>query len=115
MNTGDPVEREIELDATPEEVWEELADPDRLGEWLGAGVDLDLEPGGTGTFSFPDGGTRRARVVAVEAGRMLSFTWWPVAPTVGPPTLVTITIAPRGTGSRLHVREAPAARLRAAA
>jgi uncharacterized protein YndB with AHSA1/START domain len=110
-----PVERQIELDASPDEVWSELDDPERLGEWLGAGVELDLEPGAAGTFSFPDGETRRARVVDVETGRRISFAWWPVAPRVGPPTTVTITVEPAGAGSRLRVREAPSARARAAA
>jgi uncharacterized protein YndB with AHSA1/START domain len=110
-----PVERAVELDAPPEDVWGELADPERLGAWLGAGVDLEMEPGGIGTISFPEGETRRARVVDVEPGRRVSFLWWPVAPAVGPPTHVTITIEPTGTGSRLRVREAPSARARAAA
>ncbi|MGH9048374.1 MAG: SRPBCC domain-containing protein [Acidimicrobiia bacterium] len=111
----EPVEREVELDAPAEDVWEELADPERLGAWLGAGVDLEVAPGGTGTFSFPGGETRRARVIDVEEGRRVSFTWWPVAPAVGPPTQVTITVEPAGAGSRLRVREAPSARARAAA
>ena len=110
-----PVERAVELDAPPADVWEELTDPERLGAWLGAGVDLEVEPGGTGTISFPGGETRRARVVDVEEGRRVSFLWWPVAPALGPPTQVTITIEPAGTGSRLRVREAPSARARAAA
>lgn len=111
----EPVEREIELDAPPEEVWGELADSERLGAWLGAGVDLELEPGAAGTFTFPGGETRRARVVDVEAPRRVSFTWWPIAPAPGPPTVVTITVEPNGAGSRLRVREAPSARARAAA
>jgi uncharacterized protein YndB with AHSA1/START domain len=112
---GEPVEREIELDAPPDEVWAELDDPERLGAWFGAGVDLELQPGAAGTFSFPGGETRRARVVDVEPPRRISFAWWPVAPVPGPPTVVTITVEPLGTGSRFRVREAPSARARAAA
>src|SRR5919106_5328575 len=97
---SEPVERQIELEATPEEVWRELDDPRRLGEWLGARVELDLEPGGTGTFSFPGGETRRARVVDFEAGRRISFAWGPVTPVAGPPTTVTIMVEPAGEGTR---------------
>ncbi|HUF82971.1 MAG TPA: SRPBCC domain-containing protein [Acidimicrobiia bacterium] len=111
----EPVEREIELAAAPDEVWEVLADPGRLGGWLGAEVELDLRPGGSGTFRLEDGETRRARVVDVEPGRRISFAWWPVAPVVGRPTLVTITVEPDDAGSRLRVREAPSARASAAA
>jgi len=110
-----PVEREVELEAPPEDVWDELTDAERLGAWLGAAVDLAVEPGGTGTVSFPGGEMRRARVVDVEEGRRVSFLWWPVAPAVGRPTHVTITIEPTGAGSRVRVREAPSARARAAA
>ena len=109
------MEREIELAAPPAEVWESLADADRLGAWLGAEVDVELRPGGTGTFRLEDGETRRVRIVDVDPGRRISFAWGPVAPVVGRPTLVTITIEANGTGSRLRVREAPSARASAAA
>src|ERR671914_611522 len=101
------VEREIELAAPPDEVWEALVDPARLGAWLDA--EVELRPGGAGTFHFAGGETRRARFVDIEPSRRLSFAWWPVAPVVGRPTLVTITVEPGGTGSRLRVREAPSA------
>jgi uncharacterized protein YndB with AHSA1/START domain len=114
MSNG-PVEREIELAASPDAVWEALADPARLGEWLGAEVEVDLRPGGAGTFRLEDGETRRARVLDVEGGRRISFTWWRIEPEVGRPSLVTITIEPREDGCRLRVREAPSARARAAA
>jgi uncharacterized protein YndB with AHSA1/START domain len=113
--TNGPVEREIELAASPEAVWGALADPARLGEWLGAEVEVDLRPGGAATFRLEDGETRRARVLDVEDGRRISFTWWQIEPEVGRPSLVTITIEPRNEGSRLRVHEAPSARARAAA
>jgi uncharacterized protein YndB with AHSA1/START domain len=111
----EPVEREIEVDASPAEVWESLADPGRRGEWLDADVEIDLRPAGGGTFRFAGGETRRARVVDVDPGRRISFAWWPVAPVVGRPTLVTITVEPCEVGSRLRVREAPSARALSAA
>ena len=39
------VEREITLDAPPEEVWEALTDPERLEEWFANDVEFDLERG----------------------------------------------------------------------
>ena len=110
-----PVEREIELEATPADVWESLADPDRLGDWLDAEVEVELRPGGGGTFRFAEGETRRARIIDVDPGRRISFAWWPVAPVPGRPTLVTITVDPDGSGSRVRVREAPSARALVAA
>jgi uncharacterized protein YndB with AHSA1/START domain len=100
------VEREIDLAATPPEVWEQVADAEALGDWLDADVELELRPGGAATFRFPDGEIRRAMVREVEDGRRLAFTWWPLTgPEVGTPTDVAITIEPRGTGSVLRVVE----------
>lgn len=110
------VTRDVELPAPPEEVWEQVAESDRLGDWLDADVDLELRPGATGTFRFPDGEVRRAIVRDVEAGRRLAFTWWPLTgDDVGRATTVTITIAPSDGGCRLRLVESPTARARAAA
>ncbi len=112
------VEREVELPASAEEVWEQVADGDRLGEWLDAEIELELRPGGSGTFRFAGGEVRRAMVREVEAGRRLAFTWWPLTgPQVGVATSVVITIDPSDAGSRLRIVESRAtrARVRAAA
>jgi len=110
------VTRDVELPAPPDEVWEQVAESDRLGDWLDAEVELELRPGGTGTFRFADGEERRAMVREVEPGRRLAFTWWPLTGAdVGRATTVTITIAPTDGGCRLRLVEPPSARARAAA
>ncbi|HEV8206857.1 MAG TPA: SRPBCC domain-containing protein [Acidimicrobiia bacterium] len=110
------VTREVELPASPDEVWEQVADSDRLGEWLEADVELDPRPGGSGSFRFADGEVRRAMVRDVEPGRRLAFTWWPLTgEDVGRSTSVTITIEPTDTGSRLRLVETARARARAVA
>jgi uncharacterized protein YndB with AHSA1/START domain len=113
---NDDVTREVDLPAAPEEVWELVAESDRLGEWLEADVELDLRPGGAGSFRFADGEVRRALVRDVEPGRRLAFTWWALTgDDVGRATTVTITIEPRDGGSRLRLVESPKARARAVA
>jgi uncharacterized protein YndB with AHSA1/START domain len=108
------VTREVDLPASPEEVWEQVAETDQLGDWLDADVDLDIRPGGTGSFRFADGEVRRALVRDVEPGRRLAFTWWPLTgDDVGRATTVTITIEPSEAGSRLRLVESPRARTRA--
>ena len=108
------VTREVDLPASPEEVWEEVAEADRLGDWLDADVELELRPGGTGSFRFADGQVRRALVRDVEPGHRLTFTWWPLTGhDVGRPTTVTITIEDAPDGSRLRLVESPTARSRA--
>jgi uncharacterized protein YndB with AHSA1/START domain len=110
------VTREVDLPAPPDAVWEQVTDSDDLGDWLEADVDLELRPGGAGTFRFADGEVRRAMVRDVDPGHRLAFTWWPLTGEgVGQPTTVTITIEPHRDGSRLRLVESPGARARATA
>jgi uncharacterized protein YndB with AHSA1/START domain len=114
--SSEDVTREVELPASPDEVWEQVAESDQLGEWLEADVELDARPGGTGSFRFADGEVRRALVRDVEPGHRLAFTWWPLTGAeVGRATTVTITIEPSDAGSRLRLVESPRARARARA
>lgn len=107
------VAREMDLPAPPGEVWELVSESDQLGDWLEAEVELDVRPGGAGTFSFPDGEVRRALVRDVEPARRLSFTWWPLTgDDVGRATTVTITLEPCDVGCRLRLVESPGARTR---
>jgi len=112
----DDVTREVDLPARPDEVWRSLTEPEELGDWLEADVELDPRPGGTGSFRFADGEVRRALVRDVEPGQRLAFTWWPLTgDDVGRATTVTITIEPWDSGSRLRLVESPRARARARA
>jgi uncharacterized protein YndB with AHSA1/START domain len=114
--SSDDVTREVDLPAEPDEVWRSVTEPDRLGDWLEADVELDPRPGGTGSFRFADGEVRRALVRDVDPGQRLAFTWWPLTGAdVGRATTVTITIEPSGAGSRLRLVESPRARARARA
>ena len=115
------IDRELETTAAPDAVWAAIAEPDGLGDWLEAEVELDLQPGGAGSFRFADGEVRRAMVEEVVPGRELTFSWWRIgslqtrAP-VGAPTTVTITVEPLPAGgSRFRVREVTASRAHAAA
>jgi uncharacterized protein YndB with AHSA1/START domain len=110
------VSRDVELPAPPDEVWQQVTESDRLGDWLDADVDIEVRPGGTGTFRFAGGEVRRAMVREVEPGRRLAFTWWTLTgDDVGRATTVTITIEPSTGGSLLRVVESPGARARATA
>ena len=114
--SSDDVTREVDLPAEPGEVWRSVTEPDQLGDWLEADVELDPRPGGSGSFRFADGEVRRALVRDVEPGRRLAFMWWPLTGAdVGRTTTVTITIEPCEVGSRLRLVESPRARARARA
>jgi uncharacterized protein YndB with AHSA1/START domain len=51
---SDQIEREIELPAAVQTVWQALTDPDCLSEWLADEVWLDLRPGGEARFVSGD-------------------------------------------------------------
>jgi len=72
------VERDVELPVEPEEAWEAVSDPERLGHWLGGDVEMDPVPGGEFHIRFDgeDGGERTGFVEELDhENRRLSF-WW---------------------------------------
>jgi uncharacterized protein YndB with AHSA1/START domain len=68
------VRREVVLPVAPDELWPALTEGERMAEWFGADVELDLRPGGRMTFRWTDV-TRRGVVEAVEPNRRLAFRW----------------------------------------
>src|SRR3954463_15291631 len=101
----DPVvERNVDLDASPAEVWRALTEPDELTTWFGPDVELDLRPGGGGRFVDDDGRARPAGVDAGHPGEGLVLRWWPEGddPASGA-SVVTFVVSPTGSGTRLLV------------
>jgi uncharacterized protein YndB with AHSA1/START domain len=99
------VEREVLLLATPDEVWEELSDPSRLGDWFGAHVDGDLSPGEPIRFTSPDGTERRAVVERSEPGRRLTFRYLPDEEAQTSRVDITLDEIPDGTILRVVERQ----------
>ncbi|MDQ6777131.1 MAG: SRPBCC domain-containing protein [Actinomycetota bacterium] len=107
----DRIERELELPAPSDEVWEALTDPERLAGWLADEVSFDLRPGGDA--SFRQGETlRRGWVEEVsppessaggEAGAGRLAFWW--ASDDEPASRVELTLEPAPGGTRLRVVE----------
>ena len=97
------VERETRVEASPEEVWEALTDPDRLSEWLAPDVELDPTEGGE--IAVRDGEDERTGTVeTVEELERLTFTW--TRPGEGE-SFVEFTIEPLPAGTRVRVVETP--------
>jgi uncharacterized protein YndB with AHSA1/START domain len=69
------IHRHTELDLSVQELWDLVADPENLADWLGEAVELDLRAGGVGVVR-DDGIERHVHVDRVDAGRELAFTWW---------------------------------------
>ena len=107
---SDLIYRELDLAATPAQVWEAVTDPSLLTSWLADAVTLELWPGGTAQFTIGD----RVRAGWVEevtapsadqsppgAGR-LAF-WW--AEDDQPASRVELQLTATVDGTRLRVVE----------
>jgi uncharacterized protein YndB with AHSA1/START domain len=72
--TTDGVRFERRYDATPEQVWAALTQPEQLRGWLAAPKLWSLEPGAAYELAFDDGSVS-GRIVTVEPARLLEITW----------------------------------------
>jgi uncharacterized protein YndB with AHSA1/START domain len=97
------MERTQDFPVSPEELWQSIADSDRLAEWLGDEVEIDVRPGGEGRVT-DDGELRHVLVDVVEPGRRVAFTWWPDIDR-SDRSYVELEVEPGESGSRLVVRE----------
>ena len=100
------VSLEFDLKHSPEKVWRALTDSSLLAEWLLPVFGMELSPGAVFTFQapvFPNwDGTVNCRILEVEPFRKLSYTW-AVGGDLQLDTIVTFTLAPTASGTRLSV------------
>ena len=88
---------ERELAHSPDKVWRALTQPQLLEEWL---MKNDFKPLVDHRFRLrADWGAVDCRVLAVEPGKTLSYTW----AAYGLETVVTWTLTPASTGTRLRM------------
>jgi uncharacterized protein YndB with AHSA1/START domain len=102
----DLIERELELPAPPEAVWEVLTDPGWLQEWLADEVSLELAPGGDARFRIGEetriGWVEEVTPPSEGATGRLAF-WWE---TDGEPaSRVALELTHLAEGTRLRVVE----------
>lgn len=102
----DTLEFEFDLRHAPEKVWRALTDPVLLREWLLPVTGLELQVGKTFTFktqAFPGwDGTVRCQMLEIESHRKLSYAWV-VGDDLALDTVVTFTLTPTSTGTRLSL------------
>ncbi len=91
------IERSVDLDAAPAEVWKQIIDGALAEEWMG----VKVEPRVGGTVVVPDEAVI-GTVEEVVPERSISWSW---RKPDGDPSQVTITIEPSEAGSRLTVIE----------
>jgi uncharacterized protein YndB with AHSA1/START domain len=95
------VRREVELEATPGEVWEALVDPRLLAEWLADEVEMEPVPGAPARFRSGDV-ERAGEVLRVDEEHRLAFSW---ARPGEPASEVELIVDAVADGTRLVVVE----------
>jgi uncharacterized protein YndB with AHSA1/START domain len=104
------IERELELPASPAEVWQALTDPAWLSAWLADEVALELWPGGEARFQIGDC-VRTGWVEEVtepggdqsDGGTGRLAFWW--AEDQEPASRVELALTATERGTRLRVVE----------
>jgi uncharacterized protein YndB with AHSA1/START domain len=102
-------EREVQIAASPETVWEFLVDPEKLARWKGRLAEtFDATPGGTYRIEVVPGHVASGEFVELDRPRRVVYTWgWePDADgtNVMPPgsSTVEIELVPADGGTRLR-------------
>src|SRR5919198_1306791 len=102
------IERELDLRATPERVWQALTDDEELGSWFGHRARLDLRPGGLGWFEWEGHGRFPVRIDRLEPPTRLVWSWGDIGDLelTGHANQVEWRLEPLPSGgTRLHLRE----------
>jgi uncharacterized protein YndB with AHSA1/START domain len=111
---NDVIERDLFLTQPVDRVWSALTDPKELASWFPDRVELDVRPGGTGTFAFDmDEGEHVAGVVveALDPKTRFAFWWGDIGNDAEQRTLVDFTLEPVDGGTRLHLVESGFAKM----
>jgi uncharacterized protein YndB with AHSA1/START domain len=103
------VQREIEIGASPETVWEFLVDPEKAVRWWGQAISFDARPGGAYRIEVTPTHKATGEFVELDPPRRLVYTWgW----AEGTPdqelvpagsTTVEIDLIPRDGGTLLRL------------
>ncbi|UQX86676.1 SRPBCC domain-containing protein [Jatrophihabitans telluris] len=107
------LEREIQIDASPEIVFEVISSPQHLRQWWPDDAQVEARPGAVGELVFGDRADLDAKVVAITVvdavfPRLFSFRWvYPEDETATERNslLVSFELAPDGDGTALRMIE----------
>jgi len=106
------IEREVQIDAAPEVVFDVVSNPAHVREWWTDEAEYAPEPGGAGRIGFRQGdqgvGWAQFQVVDAVPHRLFSFRWTHPegeAPREDNSMLVVFELEPHGSGTRLRMTE----------
>ena len=105
MIEGDAVVHEVELAASPDEVFQMFVDPAALIRWIGIAADVEPRPGGRFRFEIQPGQFCEGEYVKLDPPRALELTWGWTEPFFDLPpgtsrVRVELTVAGSGPASR---------------
>jgi len=95
------IEQTIELSAPPERVWRALTEPEELALWFPDQAEVDLRPGGNGSWAWDKHGKFAVKFEIVDPPLHLAWRWAhdPKVPVdVGVTTRVEFTLSRRHDG-----------------
>jgi uncharacterized protein YndB with AHSA1/START domain len=97
-------ERTIEIDASPETVWEFFVEPAKLMRWMGIDAELEPRPGGNYRCNVIPGHTALGEFVEVDKPRRIVFTWgWDGNDGVPPgSSTIEAELTPEGNGTSVR-------------
>jgi uncharacterized protein YndB with AHSA1/START domain len=102
-----PVEREVLIDAPPEEIFKFFVDPEQMIRWKGVEATLDPRPGGIYRVNVTGEDVVRGEYVEVSPYERVVFTWgWEGEGNPVPPgsSTVEITLVPDGEATLVRLR-----------
>ena len=108
--TETTVERELEIAASPETVWEFLVDPEKLARWFGSQAWIDARPGGQYRVDVIGGHIAAGEFVELDRPRRLvhTFGWEPESGKENPvppgASTIEFELEPSGDGTTLRFR-----------
>jgi uncharacterized protein YndB with AHSA1/START domain len=107
MTVLDTIERKMTFELPREVVWAAITDPEQIGRWFGTSAELDLRPGGEGSFYWEHlDVTTPVTVEAVEPPARFAYRWEPGGVSQGgPTTLVEFRLEEIPGGTRLTLIE----------
>jgi uncharacterized protein YndB with AHSA1/START domain len=105
------IERELEIDASPEVVFEVISSPEHIRDWWSAETEFDRVAGATGAFTWTNEGQQQSApftVVELDPPRRFSFRWTydeGAEPGLGNSLLVTFELVAAGEGTVVRFSE----------
>jgi uncharacterized protein YndB with AHSA1/START domain len=107
MTVPDTIERQMTFKLPREVVWAAITQPEQIGRWFGTSAELDLRPGGEGSFYWEHlDVTTPVTVEAVEPPTRFAYRWEPGGASAGgPTTLVEFRLDEIPGGTRLTLLE----------